>query len=131
MRRTILLLCLIGLVAVPALDAASPGATTPKNAAQWCNAWRAGEQAERFSALFPGNLGFAQTFESKRGNGLTKTNLFGRCVSLTAKKLAAAKAAAAAETSVSSRCKADLARPGSAYTNVGRCVSDGGARVRP
>ena len=60
--------------------------------------------------LYPGGLGYAKTFEQKRGNGLAKKNLFGRCVSLTAKKLAAAKAAAAGETLYASRCKADLAR---------------------
>ena len=69
--------------------------------------------------LYPGGLGFAKTFEQKRGNGLAKKNLFGRCVSLTAKKLAAAKAAVAGDASLAARCKADLARSGSAYSNVG------------
>lgn len=131
MTRRLALFAFLVLLAVPVANAAPPAGASPTNAAQWCKAWRAGAQTERFAALYPGNLGFAKTFEQLRGNGLAKTNLLGRCVSLTAKKLAAAKAAAAAETSLVSRCKADFARPGSAYANLGRCVSEGGTRVRP
>ncbi len=129
-RRLVLPGLVLVLVVVPTV-AAAPPAASPKNAAQWCKAWRAGGETARFAVVYPGNLGFAKTFESKRGNGLAKTNLFGRCVSLTAMKLAAAPAAAAAESSVTSRCKAELARAGSAYQSVGRCVSDRGRQIRP
>ena len=126
MTRTLSLttiLCL--LLVVPAAHAAEPSAT-PKNAAQWCKAWKAGAQTQKLDQLFPGNSGFVTTFTTKAGNGLDKTNLFGRCVSLTAKKLAAVQAAAAARPSLSARCKAALARGGSAYESLGRCVSDRG-----
>lgn len=121
-------LCLI--LVVPAAHAAEPSAT-PKNAAQWCKAWKAGTQTQKLSELFPGSTGFVTTFTTKAGNGLDKTNLLGRCVSLTAKKLAAAKAAAAARPSLVARCKADLARGGSAYASLGRCMSDGGRLLQP
>jgi hypothetical protein len=129
MRKTLSLLVLCLLV-VPAAHAAEP-TSTPKNAAQWCKAWKAGTQTGKLVELYPGSTGFVQTFTAKRGNGLDKKNLFGRCVSLTASKLAAVEGAGSASTSVAARCKADLAHDGSAYTNVGRCVSDGGRQIRP
>ena len=130
MRTPIALTLLLVLLAVPTALAAE--SATPKNAAQWCTAWKNGTDLGQLAVLYPGGLGYAKTFEQKRGNGLAKKNLFGRCVSLTAKKLAAAnKAAAAGEISTSSRCKADIARGGSAYSSVGRCVSDGGRLLRP
>ena len=128
MRTPIALTIVLVLLAVPTALAAE--SATPKNAAQWCTAWKNGTDLGQLAVLYPGGLGYAKTFEQKRGNGLAKKNLFGRCVSLTAKKLAAAnKAAAAGELSTSSRCKVDIARGGSAY--VGRCVSDGGRLLRP
>jgi hypothetical protein len=130
MTRTLPLITLLCLLVVPAAHAVEPSAT-PKNAAQWCKAWKAGTQTEKLNLLFPGNSGFVATFTTKTGNGLDKKNLFGRCVSLTAKKLAAAQAAAAAGPSLSKRCKADLARAGSAYENPGRCMSDRGRLIRP
>jgi hypothetical protein len=129
MRTPLVITLLLVLLAVPTALAAE--SATPKNAAQWCTAWKNGTDLGQFAVLYPGGLGYAKTFEQKRGNGLAKKNLFGRCVSLTATKLAAAKAAAAGEASTSSRCKADLARGGSAYSSVGRCVSDGGRSIRP
>ena len=130
MRTPIALTIVLVLLAVPTALAAE--SATPKNAAQWCTAWKNGTDLGQLAVLYPGGLGYAKTFEQKRGNGLAKKNLFGRCVSLTAKKLAAAnKAAAAGELSTSSRCKADIARGASAYSSVGRCVSDGGRSIRP
>ena len=130
MRTPIALTLLLVLLAVPTALAAE--SATPKNAAQWCTAWKHGTDLGQFAVLYPGGLGYAKTFEQQRDNGLAKKNLFGRCVSLTAKKLAAAnKAAAAGEISTSSRCKADTARGGSAYSTVGGCVSDGGRLLRP
>ena len=119
MTKTLPLLILVCLLVVPAAHAAEPSAT-PKNAAQWCKAWKAGMQIEKLNVLFPGNTGFVATFTMKAGTGLDKTNTFGRCVSLTAKKLAAAQAA------LSARCKAYLGRGGSAYESLGRCMSDKG-----
>ena len=130
MTKTLSLIALLSLLVVPAAHAVEPSAA-PKNAAQWCKAWKAGTETEQLNLLFPGNAGFVATFTTKAGNGLDKTNLFGRCVSLTAKKLAAAQAAAVARPSLSKRCKADLARGGSAYANPGRCVSDKGRLIRP
>jgi hypothetical protein len=129
MKKTLLILVL-SLLLLPAAHAAEPTGS-PKNAAQWCKAWKAGTETAKLAELFPGSTGFVQTFTTKRGNGLDKKNLFGRCVSLTASKLAALKRAGSASASVAARCKADLAREGSAYTNVGRCVSDGGRQIRP
>jgi hypothetical protein len=128
--KTLPLLTIACLLVVPAAHAAEPSAT-PKNAAQWCKAWKAGTQTQQLNVLFPGNTGFVATFTTKAGNGLDKTNTFGRCVSLTAKKLAAAQAAAAARPSLSARCKAYLARGGSAYESLGRCMSDKGRLLEP
>jgi hypothetical protein len=130
MRKTLPLLVLTGLLVLPAAHAAEPTGT-PKNAAQWCKAWKSGTEAGKLAELFPGSTGFVQTFTTKRGNGLAKKNLFGRCVSLTASKLAAVDRAGSAFASVAARCKADLAIDGSAYTSIGRCVSDGGRQTRP
>ena len=130
MTKTLPLLILVCLLVVPAAHAAEPSAT-PKNAAQWCKAWKSGTQTEKLNVLFPGNTGFVATFTMKAGNGLDKTNTFGRCVSLTAKKLAAAQAAAAARPSLSARCKAYLARGGAAYESLGRCMSDRGRLLQP
>jgi hypothetical protein len=127
--RTPLALLLLAVLLVPAAHAAE--SATPKNAAQWCKAWKSGAELSQFGVLYPGGLGYAKTFELKRGHGLAKQNLFGRCVSLTAKKLAAAQAAVARDASLAARCKADLSRSGSVYSNVGRCVSDRGRQVRP
>lgn len=128
LRAPVVLLLLV-VLSVPAAHAAE--SAMPKNAAQWCKAWRSGVELSQFGVLYPGGLGYAKTFELKRGNGLAKQNLFGRCVSLTAKKLAAAQAAAAGDASLAARCKTDLAHSGSVYANVGRCVSDRGRQVRP
>ena len=127
MRTPLAITLLLVLLAVPTALAAE--SATPKNAAQWCTAWKNGTDLGQFAVLYPGGLGYAKTFEQKRGNGLAKKNLFGRCVSLTATKLAAAKAAVAGEVSTSSRCKADIARGGSAYSRrrkmrVGRGTVD-------
>ena len=122
------LLCLA--LVVPAAHAAEPSAA-PKNASQWCTAWKAGSQLEKLNTLFPGNGGYVVAFRTRAGNGLDKTNIFGRCVSMTAKKLAAAKAAAAARPSLSARCKEARARGGSAYRSLGRCMSDKGRLLQP
>jgi hypothetical protein len=60
-----------------------------------------------------------------------KTNIFGRCVSMTAEKLAAAQAAAAARPSLAIRRTKDLARGGSASGNLGRWMSDKGRLPQP
>ena len=60
-----------------------------------------------------------------------KTNIFGRCVSMTAEKLAAAMAAAAARPSLSSRRTKDLARGGSASGSLGRWMSQKGRLPQP
>jgi hypothetical protein len=132
--RVILLAAVLGLFALPAAHAAEP--TAPKNAAQWCNAWKAGQQTAKLVALYPGSTGFASTFVTKTGNGLDKTNLFGRCVSLTAKKLVAAKRAAAqggpAEAiTLKSRCTAELAAATPVYRNLGQCITDRGRQLTP
>jgi hypothetical protein len=61
-----------------------------------------------------------------RRSGFDKTNILDRCVSMTAEKLAAAQAAAAARPSLSTRCKAALAREGSVSGSLGRRMSDNG-----
>jgi hypothetical protein len=60
-----------------------------------------------------------------------KTNTFGQCVSMTAEKLAAAMAAAAARPSLSTRWNRDLARGGSAFGSPGRWMSDKGRLLQP
>ena len=131
--RATLLVCVLALFVVPAAHAAQP--TAPKNAAQWCKAWKAGNQHSKLVELYPGSTGFAATFVTKTGNGLDKKNLFGRCVSLTAKKLVAAKRAAVtggpAEATLKTRCAAALAGVSPAYRNLGRCIADGGRLLAP
>ena len=61
--RTVRLLVpffLLCLALAPAAHAVEPAA--PKNAAQWCKAWRAGQQTTKLNELFPGNTGYATTF---------------------------------------------------------------------
>jgi hypothetical protein len=132
--RRLLLVAVVGLLALPAAHAAEPTAA-PKNAAQWCTAWKAGNQTAKLVELYPGSTGFATTFVTKTGNGLEKKNLFGRCVSLTAKKLVAAKRAAAqggpAGATLKSRCAAELAAAAPAYRNLGRCIADRGRQLTP
>lgn len=126
----IFLSLLVCVLIAPAAHAAEP--TAPKNAAQWCKAWKAGEQTAKLNELFPGNTGFAATFASKTGGGLAKKNLYGRCVSLTAKKLAAARLDAASESTsgaLKAQCEAELAKASPAYANLGRCISDKGRLI--
>jgi hypothetical protein len=131
--RRLLLVAVVGLLAVPAAHAAEP--TAPTNASQWCKAWKAGNQTAKLVELYPGSTGFAATFVTKTGNGLDKKNLFGRCVSLTAKKLVAAKRAAdqdgPAGATLKSRCAAELAAAAPAYRNLGRCIADRGRQLTP
>ena len=92
MTKTLSLTAFLCLVfVVPAAHAVEPSAA-PKNPSQWCTAWKSGSQLDKLNTLFPGNAGYVTTFTTKAGNGHDKTNIFGRCVSMTAKKLAAAKA---------------------------------------
>jgi hypothetical protein len=129
--RTVRLLVpfLLCLALAPAAHAVEPAA--PKNAAQWCKAWRAGQQTTKLNELFPGNTGYATTFATTNGAGLAKKNLLGRCVSLTAKKLAAAKREQDAAATLKARCKAELAKATPVYTNLGRCISDRGRLLAP
>jgi hypothetical protein len=133
MPKTLTLIAVLSLaIAVPA-HAAEPAAT-PKNAAQWCKAWRAGTETAKLNAWFPANGGFALTFSTTTGKGITKKSLFGRCVSLTTKKLAAERRAAregAGGATLKSRCRSYLATDGAAYSNLGRCISDGGRLLTP
>jgi hypothetical protein len=133
-RKTMILSLVVAcLFVVPAAHAAEPSAT-PKTAPQWCKAWKAGEQTTKLVELYPGSTGFAATFVTKTGGGLDKKNLLGRCVSLTAKKLLAAKRAALAEAAaekLQARCRAELAKPSPAYTKLGRCVADRGRLITP
>ena len=117
-------------VVLPA-HAAEP-AVTPTNAAQWCKAWRADLQTQKLNTLFPGGGSYVVTFSTRNGNGTTKKSLFGRCVSLTTKKLAAERRAAregAGGATLQARCRSDLASGASLYANLGRCVADGGRRI--
>jgi hypothetical protein len=116
------------LLVVPAAHAAEPSAAAPTTASQWCKAWKAGNETSKLVELYPGSTGFAATFVTKTGNGLDKKNLLGRCVSLTAKKLLAAKKA---EEKLQARCKAELASPSPAYSKLGRCVADRGRLITP
>jgi hypothetical protein len=129
----LLLVAVVGLLALPAAHAAEP--TAPKNASQWCKAWKAGNQTAKLAELYPGSTTFAATFTTKTGKGLDKTNLFGRCVSLTAKKLVAAKrtadAGGPAGATLKSRCAAELAAAAPAYRNLGRCIADRGRQLTP
>ena len=132
MPKTLPLIAVLSLAFVVPAHAAEPAAT-PRNAAQWCMAWRAGTQTEKLAALFPTAGGYALTFTSKTGQGITKKGVFGRCVSLTTKKLAVERRAArggAGGATLKARCRSDLAIDGSAYGNLGRCISDGGRLIR-
>jgi hypothetical protein len=126
-RRLPLVVVATSLLVVPAAHAAEPS-VTPKNASQWCKAWRAGDQTAKLIELYPGSTGFAATFVTKAGQGRDKTNLLGRCVSLTAKKLVAVKRAG---VKLQVRCKAELAKPSPAYTKLGRCIADRGRLITP
>jgi hypothetical protein len=126
---TLLTLTASSLAVVLPAHAAEPATTTPKNAAQWCKAWRAGTQTETLNVLFPGNGGYTLTFSTTTGNGSTKKSVFGRCVSQTTKKLANERRAAregAGGATLKSRCRSDLASAGAHYANLGRCIADGG-----
>jgi hypothetical protein len=129
-----LLVAVAALLILPAAHAAEPAAT-PKNAAQWCKAWKAGDQTAKLVTLYPGATTFAATFATKTGKGLDKKNLFGRCVSLTAKKLVAAKQSAdeggPAGATLKTRCAASLAAAAPAYRNLGRCIADRGRQLTP
>ena len=131
MPKTLTLIAVLSLAIVVPAHAAEPAAT-PRNAAQWCKAWRADTQSEKLNALFPGGGGYALTFSTQNGKGTTKKSVFGRCVSLTTKKLAAARRAAregAGGATLQARCRSDLASGASLYANLGRCVADGGRRI--
>ena len=129
-----LLVAVAALLILPAAHAAEPTAT-PKNAAQWCKAWKAGDQTAKLVTLYSGATTFAATFTTKTATGLDKKNLFGRCVSLTAKKLVAAKRTAVerdpAEATLKARCAAELAAAAPAYRNLGRCIADRGRQLTP
>ena len=131
--RRLVLVAVVGLLVVPAAHAAEP--TAPTNASKWCKAWKAGNETAKLAELYPGSTGFAATFVTKTGNGLDKKNLFGRCVSLTAKKLVAAKRAAdqggPAGATLKTRCAAELAAAAPAYRNLGRCIADRGRQLTP
>lgn len=131
MSKTLLLITAVSLAIVVPAHAAEPAAT-PRNAAQWCKAWRAGDQTEKLSLLFPGATGFTLTFSTKTGNGLAKKSLFGRCVSLTTKKLAVERRAAregAGGATLKTRCRSDLASEAPHYESLGRCISNRGQRL--
>ena len=67
MTPRLAIILLLVFVAVPAAHAAE--SATPKNAAQWCTAWKNGSELAEFATLYPGGLGFAKTFEQTKGNG--------------------------------------------------------------
>src|SRR4026207_2398191 len=64
------------------------------DAARWCKAWGADSQTAKLDTWFPGGGDYVLTFSTQNGNGTTKKSLFGRCVSLTTKKLTAERRAA-------------------------------------
>ena len=64
MLKTLPLIVLLALLVVPAAHAVEPSAT-PRNAAQWCTAWKKGAQTEKLNLLFPGNAGYVATFATK------------------------------------------------------------------
>src|SRR5262245_12567205 len=117
---------LLSIFVVPAAHAAEP-TSTPRNAAPRCGAWRSGTRTGQLVELTPGSTRFFQAYT----RGLDTRNLFDRCVSSTASRLASAGGAGSAATSVAARCRADLAHGGSTSTNAGRCVSNGGRPIRP
>ena len=131
MLKTLSLIALVSLAVVLPAHAAEPAAT-PRNAAQWCKAWRADTQTEKLNALFPSGGNYVLTFSTRNGNGTTKKSLFGRCVSLTTKKLAAERRAAregAGGATLQARCRSDLATGASQYASLGRCIADGGRLI--
>ena len=130
MLKTLPLIALSLTVVLPA-HAAEPAAS-PTNAAQWCKAWRADVQTQKLSAWFPGGGYYVVTFSTRNGNGTTKKSLFGRCVSLTTKKLAAERRAAregAGGATLQARCRSDLATGASHYGSLGRCIEDRGRQL--
>ena len=130
MLKTLPLIALSLAVVLPA-HAAEP-AVTPTNAAQWCKAWRADLQTQKLNTLFPGGGSYVVTFSTRNGNGTTKKSLFGRCVSLTTKKLAAERRAAregAGGATLQARCRSDLATAAPHYGSLGRCIADGGRLI--
>ena len=132
MPKTLPLIAILSLAVVLPAHAAEPAASTPKNAAQWCKAWRADTKTEKLDALFPGNGGYVLTFSTQNGNGTTKKSVFGRCVSSTAKKLAAERRAAregAGGATLQTRCRSDLATGAPHYSSLGKCISDGGRQI--
>ena len=131
MPKTLPLIAVLSLAFVVPAHAAEPAAT-PRNAAQWCKAWRAGTQTEKLAALFPAAGDYALTFTTKPGQGITKKSVFGRCVSLTTKKLAAERRAAregAGGASLQTRCRSDLASGAPHYACLGRCIADEGRQI--
>ena len=113
MPKTLPLIAVLSLAVVLPARPHEPAAVTPRNAAQWCKAWRAETQTEKLNALFPSGGGYVLTFSNRNGNGTTKKSLFGRCVSLTTKKLAAERRAAregAGGASLQTRCRSSLSR---------------------
>ena len=126
--RRLVLVAVVGLLVVPAAHAAEP--TAPEERSAVVQGVEGGEPDGEARELYPGSTGFATTFVTKTGNGLDKKNLFGRCVSLTAKKLVAAKRAAdqggPAGATLKTRCAAELAaaapRTG---TSVGASLTGG------
>ena len=132
MPKTLPLIAVLSLAVVLPAHAAEPAAATPRNAAQWCKAWRAETQTEKLNALFPSGGGYVLTFSTRNGNGTTKKSLFGRCVSLTTKKLAAERRAAregAGGASLQTRCRSDLASGAPHYASLGRCITDEGRQI--
>jgi hypothetical protein len=128
-RRLSLAVVVASLIVVPAAHAAEPS-VTPTTPSQWCKAWKAGDETAKLVELYPGSTGFAATFVTKTGQGLEKKNLLGKCVSLTAKKLAAARAAQAGAT-LNARCKAELVKASPVYSKLGRCIADRGRLLTP
>ena len=123
MPKTLPLIAVLSLAVVLPAHAAEPAAATPRNAAQWCKAWRADSQTAKLDTWFPGGGDYVLTFSTQNGNGTTKKSLFGRCVSLTTKKLAAERRAAregAGGATLQSRGRSDLATD---------CIQDGGREI--
>ena len=132
MPKTLPLIAVLSLAVVLPAHAAEPAAATPRNAAQWCKAWRADSQTAKLDTWFPGGGDYVLTFSTQNGNGTTKKSLFGRCVSLTTKKLAAERRAAregAGGATLQARCRSDLATGASHYGSLGRCIEDRGRQL--
>jgi hypothetical protein len=130
--KTLPLIAVLSLAVVLPAHAAEPAAGTPRNAAQWCKAWRADSQTAKLNTWFPGGGDYVLTFSTQNGNGTTKKSLFGRCVSLTTKKLTAERRAAregAGGATLQTRCRSDLASGAPHYTSLGRCIADEGRQI--